>query len=70
MISMICYGYLLILKSIMEDITMQVSDAIAQIELAEEEVVSSGLSIDIMEIKPSVATELIDGLKGRCPPSV
>lgn len=56
----------------MEDITMQVSDAIAQIELAEEEeeVVSSGLSIDIMEIKPSVATELIDGLKGRCPPSV
>lgn len=35
----------------MEDITMQVSDAIAQIELAEEEVVSSGLSIDIMEIK-------------------
>ena len=47
---------------------MQVSDAIAQIEL--EEVVSSGLSIDIMEIKPSVATELIDGLKGRCPPSV
>ena len=47
---------------------MQVSDAIAQIELAE--VVSSGLSIDIMEIKPSVATELIDGLKGRCPPSV
>ncbi|MBW7799662.1 hypothetical protein StScam27_04605 [Streptococcus thermophilus] len=48
---------------------MQVSDAIAQIELAEE-VVSSGLSIDIMEIKPSVATELIDGLKGRCPPSV
>lgn len=54
------------------DITMQVSDAIAQIELAEEEeeVVSSGLSIDIMEIKPSVATELIDGLKGRCPPSV
>ena len=40
---------------------MQVSDAIAQIELAEEEVVSSGLS---------VATELIDGLKGRCPPSV
>ena len=55
----------------MEDITMQVSDAIAQIELAEEEeVVSSGLSIDIMEIKPSVATELIDRLKGRCPPSV
>lgn len=54
----------------MEDITMQVSDAIAQIELEEEEVVSSGLSIDIMEIKPSVATELIDGLKGRCPPSV
>ena len=46
---------------------MQVSDAIAQIELAEEEVVSSGLSIDIMEIKPSVSTELIDGLKGRCP---
>lgn len=29
---------------------MQVSDAIAQIELAEEEVVSSGLSIDIMEL--------------------
>lgn len=49
---------------------MQVSDAIAQIELAEEEVVSNGLSIDIMEIKPSVATELIDVLKGRCPPRV
>lgn len=48
---------------------MQMSEALAKIEVAEEEAISKGLSVEIMEIKPSVATELVDLLKSRCPPT-
>ncbi len=44
-------------------------EALKAISLAEEELEIKGISIDIMEIKPSVSSEIVDELKGRCPPT-
>ncbi|HEY0221523.1 MAG TPA: hypothetical protein VGC17_01755 [Lactovum miscens] len=45
------------------------NEELAIIEETAQEVVSKGLSIDIMEIKPTVADEIVDMREGRCPPS-
>lgn len=41
----------------------------ALIEEATNDVVSKGLSVEVMEIKPSLADEIVDMQEGRCPPA-
>ena len=43
-----------------------------ELQMIEEEtnnLVKGGLTLEIMEIKPSVENEIIDALLGRCPPA-